>query len=183
MKPDFKNISIGKAKDLILESIVREENRLKQSEEFLHEFSNATLKDINFSLKSIVDSNLDLINVYFGNQTYITKVGHIRPFLQSGGFQKIEELEKQKNRKEVVDFKISKFKYYTFWPFFVFALFGFGLSIYNFVETQKKQDNVNRTEQRIKKLETEIKHLHILKLDQNSTELNQRTVQPVTPKK
>ena len=109
MKLDINSISDGKAKDIILESIVRTENNLKQTEEFQKElFLNATLDDVNFLLKSIVDSKLDLIKVYSGNKTYVTSIGHINPFLKKGGFEKIEAELKKAESKEILEIENLK---------------------------------------------------------------------------
>mgnify|MGYP006956294580 CR=1 FL=1 len=109
MKLDINSISDGKAKDIILESIVRTENNLKQTEEFQKElFLNATLDDVNFLLKSIVDSKLDLIKVYAGNKTYVTSIGYINPFLKKGGFEKIEAELKKAESKEILEIENLK---------------------------------------------------------------------------
>ncbi|TDD96145.1 hypothetical protein [Flavobacterium cellulosilyticum] len=169
MKLDIKSISNGKAKDIILESIVRKENNLKQTKEFQKElFLNATLDDVNFLLKSIVDSKLDLIKVNFGNETYVTEIGHINPFLKNGGFEKIEAEEIQKNRKDIIDFKISNFKYYTFWPLFLFAFVGFGFSVSNFISNRKNQENTKLKEQRIEQMELELTKLQTSILNQKN---------------
>ena len=167
MKEDFKNISIGKAKDIILESIIRKENNLKQTKEFQKElFVNASLDDVNFLLKSIIDSKLDLIKVYFGNETYITAIGHINPFLKNGGFEKIEVEEKWKKQKEYIDFKTSNLKLKTFFPLLGITLITFLFSTFNFIKNQSTSENTIQQEQRIEKMEAELTKLRILLLNQ-----------------
>lgn len=48
-----------------------------------------------------------------------------------------------KEQKDIFDFKVSKWKYYTFWWFFTLAILGGGYSIYDFVERliMKKSNN------------------------------------------
>ena len=63
-------------------------------------------------------------------------------------------------RKDIIDFSLSKFKYYTFWPVFIFAFVGFVFSVTNFLNNQKNQDNVKLQEQRIEQMELELTKLH-----------------------
>jgi hypothetical protein len=134
-------ISEGKKKDLILEYIIERERgsqpKSASSEEIQKDvLPESSIEDITILLKEIEMNNPELVKFYFGiTTTYSTEIMFAKPFLKKGGFEKIENTEKTQNRKDAFDFKVSKFKYYTFWWFFAFALIGFGLSIYNFTNS------------------------------------------------
>ena len=56
-------------------------------------------------------------------------------------FKKLEEDEKRKQKqikKENTEYTLTKWKYYTFWPLFVIAIFGGGYSLYDFTERLTK---------------------------------------------
>ncbi len=156
-------ISHGKKKDLILDYIVK--NNGASSQEIQNDlFPDSSIEDITFLLKEIVIHEPELIKMYFGMTTsYVTKVVFAKPFLDRGGFEKIENKEHIQNRKDDFDFKVSKFKYYTFWWFFAFALIGFGLSVYNFTNSLNNEkvivNTVTKTSQNtleIKKSQTSV---------------------------
>jgi hypothetical protein len=83
--------------------------------------------------------------------------------IEKGGWLKHLEREKIKSdrieRKDVLDFKVSKFKYHTFWWFFGFALIGLGLSVYNFTDNLSPSKNIKQQEDRIEKMELELTKL------------------------
>jgi hypothetical protein len=132
-------ISHGKKKDLILDYIIK--NKGGSSQEIQRDlFPDFSIEDINFLLKEIEIHETELIKMYFGSTTsYVTKIIFAKPFLDRGGFEKIEAKEQIQNRKDLYDFKVSKFKYYTFWPLFVIAIIGFILSLYNFTNSQENE--------------------------------------------
>jgi hypothetical protein len=162
-------ISEGKKKDLILEYIIERERgsqpKSASSEEIQKDvLPESSIEDITILLKEIEMNNPELVKFYFGiTTTYSTEIMFAKPFLKKGGFEKIENTEKIQNRKDAFDFKVSKFKYYTFWWFFAFALVGFGLSIYNFTnslvskeDTESKDTKKEQNKLVIKKAQTSI---------------------------
>lgn len=162
-------ISEGKKKDLILEYIIERERgsqpKSASSEEIQKDvLPESSIEDITILLKEIEMNNPELVKFYFGiTTTYSTEIMFAKPFLKKGGFEKIENTEKIQNRKDAFDFKVSKFKYYTFWWFFAFALVGFGLSIYNFTnslvskeDTEAKDTKKEQNKLVIKKAQTSI---------------------------
>jgi hypothetical protein len=162
-------ISEGKKKDLILEYIIERERGSQPKSASSEEIQNdvlpeSSIEDITILLKEIEMHNPELVKFYFGiTTTYSTKIMFAKPFLKKGGFEKIENTEKTQNRKDAFDFKVSKFKYYTFWWFFAFALIGFGLSIYNFTnslaekkDTEAKDTKKEQNELVIKKAKTSL---------------------------
>lgn len=91
----------------------------------------------------------------------VTKLGY--EVVRKGGWIKYIEIERIKSvqllKKDIFDFKLSKFKYHTFWTVFVFAFVGFGFSVSNFINSRKNQENTNLQEQKIEKLELELTKL------------------------
>ena len=49
-----------------------------------------------------------------------------------------QEKEDRAERKEIFDFRVSKWKYHTFWWFFALAIFGGGYSAYDFITNLTK---------------------------------------------
>jgi len=161
-------ISEGKKKDLILEHIIA--NPGASSKEIKEKlFPEHSIEDITILLKEIEMTNPELIKFYFGvTTTYATKVLFAKPFLKKGGFEKIEQEEGIQKRKYNFDFKLSKFKYYTFWPIFIFAFIGFGLSLYNFINNLSPSEKTKQQEQRIEKMESELNKLQTYILEQKN---------------
>jgi hypothetical protein len=113
--------------------------------------------------------NPELVKFYFGiTSTYSTKIMFAKPFLKEGGFVKIENAEKTQNRKDDFDFKVSKFKYYTFWWFFAFALIGFGLSIYNFTNSLGNEKDIETKDKKKEQKELELTKLQTSILNQKN---------------
>lgn len=54
--------------------------------------------------------------------------------------------EERKERKEIIDFHIAKWKYYTFWWFFGLAIFGGGYSVYDIIERLSTPKSNKKTE-------------------------------------
>lgn len=92
--------------------------------------------------------------------------------VEKGGWLKHLEREKIKSdrteKKDILDFKVSKFKYHTFWWFFGIAIIGFGLSVYNFKSNLIPSKNIKLQEERIDKMESELKTLRISILNQKN---------------
>jgi len=157
------NISEGKKKDLILKYIIEcNDNKIGASSSEIKRdvLKNVSIVDIEFILKEIENHKPELIKMYFGSTTsYVTKVLFAKPFLDRGGFEKIELKESRQNRKDFLDFNVSKFKFYTFWPIFIFAFVGFWFSVSNFVNNRKNQESAKGQEQRIEQMELELTKL------------------------
>ena len=153
-------LSEGKKKDLILKYIVeRYAERIGSSSEEIQKnvLPYSSIEDINFLLKEIENHETELIKMYFGSSTsYVTKVTFAKPFLDRGGFERIENKQNRQNRKDFLDFNVSKFKYYTFWPIFIFAFVGFGFSVYNFMNSRENLENTKLQKERIDKMESEL---------------------------
>lgn len=97
---------------------------------------------------------------------YLNRIGnHTFRLTETGwkfkSYKNIEEKENRKNKKEIFDFKVSKFKYHTFWYFFIIAIIGFGFSIFNFINSLSPSENTIKQEERIVKMESELKKLQI----------------------
>ncbi|MAU16649.1 MAG: hypothetical protein CMH46_14060 [Muricauda sp.] len=90
-------------------------------------------------------------------------------FKSNGGFKKaFEDIEKESlhqekiREKEINDGLLSKWKVKTFWWLFIVALLGFGLSLYNFIDSLSPSKKVEKQEQRIEQLESDLSKLRIL---------------------
>lgn len=84
------------------------------------------------------------------------------------GFKDLENKDKIENRKNVLDLLLKEWQVKTFWPVFTFAFFGFGFSVFNFINNQKNQDNVKLQEQRIEQMGLELTKLQTSILTQKS---------------
>ena len=102
---------------------------------------------------------------------YLTKFGK-KVISHYGGWLKYLEIEKIKShrieRKNIFDFRISKFQYYTFWPVFIFAFVGFGFSIFNLINDQENKDKTKLQEQQIEQMELELTKLQTSILNQKN---------------
>ena len=98
----------------------------------------------------MLDSNEELRNLNFD-------ISKIKDFLKNDRVNKIWITE----NKLLNDSTLSKWQVKTFWPIFIFAFVGFGFSVFNFISTQKTQENTKLQEQRIEKMESELTKLHI----------------------
>ncbi|WP_298902638.1 hypothetical protein [uncultured Psychroserpens sp.] len=150
MKDKSKDMTDGQAKDLILKSIIRKENNLTTLYGFHSElFPEKSKSYVKSLIIEIEKSGFELANFHHSSagNILVTRIGIIEPFLEKGGFEKIEKKEKRKEQKEKFDFNISKWKYHTFWWFFALAIFGGGYSAYDFINglnnNDKTEVNVN----------------------------------------
>jgi len=100
----------------------------------------------------------------------LTKLGY--EIVRKGGWTEHLKREKIKvkrtDRKDFFDFKVSKFKYHTFWLFFGIAIIGFGLGVFNFIGNLKPSKNIKQQEERIDKMESELESLQTSILNQKS---------------
>ncbi len=76
--------------------------------------------------------------------------------------------ERRNEQKEIFDFKVSKWKYHTFWYFFAIAIFGGGYSVYDFIERLTKAESVQQGQNPKAEKELEVSKLHTLVLDQKN---------------
>lgn len=162
MKIDFNEISFEKAKDLILAALISSNNKLLNSTQFKEElFINASLEDVNFLLKSILESEFNLLKGSVGKQVFITSIGNIKPFLKNGGFEKINSKNIQNERKDFYDYYISRGKYYTFWFLIIFSSIVSFISCYKFYVDYTSK-GISTYEERIYKLEQQNQKLDSL---------------------
>ncbi|MER3373601.1 MAG: hypothetical protein RIM83_03105 [Allomuricauda sp.] len=112
-------------------------------------------KSINY-----LKDELKLIRQPFSNAEVLELSPLGNRVIKKGGwieYQRIEsEKENHSDKKDIFDFKVSKFRYHTFWWFFAFALIGFGLSIYNFIDNSLPLEKIKMQEERIEKIESEL---------------------------
>ncbi len=178
-KVDFTKVSEGKAKDIILRAIIDPDQRVSTSEEiYTNLFLNATVDDANYLLQAIIDSDFNLATGHIGRRIiYITSGGHIEPFLNNGGFTKLEIVEKQRKEKEFFDFKMSKIKHYTYWPLFILAVISTMLGIYNIHNNLKPDLRYLNLEQEVDTLKVNLSTIEnlqtkIRKIDSTLNTLN-----------
>ena len=93
-------------------------------------------------------------------------------------FKNLEEDEKRKQKqikKENTEYTLTKWKYYTFWPLFVIAIFGGGYSLYDFTERLTKAKDSPHVQ--LTKGETELEQSkpHILHLNQKNQDSSYQT--------
>lgn len=102
----------------------------------------------------------DIINIHSGITNYLN---HVEKQLNEQ-----TRLEKIKNQKLYFDAKLSKWKYYTFWPFFVLAVFGGGYSTYDFIERLSKPKANQSVQSPTAEMELEESKSHTLILNQKN---------------
>lgn len=111
-------------------------------------------------IKTIIDLMKieQLIDIPNEHMLNVTKLGY--EVVRKGGWIKYLKIERIKSdrllRKDIFDFNVSKFKYYTFWPVFVFAFIGFGFNVFNFIYSQKNKENIKLQEEKIEKMKLEL---------------------------
>jgi hypothetical protein len=117
---------------------------------------------------------LDLIDFEQDSKITITPLGK-KIFISSDIASFIDDLDKKENRKErkeIIDFTLSKWKVWTFWPLFIIAILGGLYSIYDFIRTPNIEGNVKELQQTIIKMELEQSKLQTLILDQKNDSLS-----------
>ncbi|AIN75169.1 hypothetical protein SAMN02745938_1261 [Flavobacterium psychrophilum DSM 3660] len=115
-----------------------------------------------------------LIDVPNEHMLNVTKLGY--EVVRKGGWNKHLERERIKSersdKKDIYDFKTSKWKQKTFFWFFGFAVIGSSLSVYNFAvnlsPTEKEKKLQQQQELKIHKMEEELTKLHISTLVQKN---------------
>ncbi len=133
---------------------------------------------------SYLMSELKLIRKPFSNEFLLELTPFGKDVIKKGGWIQYQRLllekEERTNRKEIFDFKVSKFKYHTFWWFFAFAIIGFGLSIFNFISDFSPSNYTIEQKKHISKLESEITELNnqylYLKKQDSLSKLNNKKV-------
>lgn len=125
-----------------------------------HDFNNETEETIYRKSISYLKDELKLIRQPFSNSTTFELTPFGNRVIKKGGwieYQRIEsEKEKRTDRKDIFDFRVSKFRYHTFWWFFSFALIGFGLSVYNFIYNLSPSEKTIQQEEKIEQMELEL---------------------------
>ena len=162
-------------KDLILKHCV--ENPYKTIT--IADLKNKILKHMEtYEIRQIVEEiNIEseiitIINSTNNQTSAVKKNRYTEKFINQGGFRKLaetEEIERRRNQlKNNFDFQVSKFKYYLFWPLFLFAVLG---GIYNGCEIIKNI-NQNESEKSVTKpeLTLEVERLKN-KIDKNFKEI------------
>lgn len=105
---------------------------------------------------------------YVGNKQFkITTKGE--NVIKKGGIEQFNAFElnrvQRSERKEHFDFMHSKFKYYTFWPFFTLALFGGGYSAYSLIVDLSKEEADQLKQTPTTEMESELSKLRTLFLN------------------
>lgn len=89
--------------------------------------------------------------------------------------------QEREEQKLINDAKISNWKAKTFWWFFVFASIGFGLSVYNFINSLTIKEYTQPKGITPEEMESELSKLRTLILDQkNLDSLNNPNYEPKT---
>ncbi|MBP92686.1 MAG: hypothetical protein CMC55_01050 [Flavobacteriaceae bacterium] len=140
-------------------------NEINSNEKYLIIDWKDELKNITYRKSlSYLMSELKLIRKPFTNEFLLELTPFGKDVIKKGGWIQyqtlLQEKEERTNRKEIFDFKISKFKYHTFWWFFAFALIGFGLSIFNFISGFSPSNDTIEQKKQIRKIESEINELN-----------------------
>lgn len=168
------NISDGKAKDLILSYGLEcsKTPRLKLTYDAIKKnvLSSKTIQEIEYLVKQIEESEHNPAKIKIGRwEIYFLDTSDIKGFLKNGGFEKIEKKEKRKEEKEKIDFRVSKFKYYTFWPLFGIAILSAFYSGYRFfIENPKTSKSIKELQQTTEKMAKEVDKLQISISNQKS---------------
>lgn len=126
-----------------------------------NEFSKSLVNDLSTNLKSItiaIDSLIVEHDVIIS--TIEGKIGV--PQISESGRARLPKYRNKlkevilKNRGELFNAKVSKFKYYTFWPVFFLGLIGGTLGVYNFF-LEKESDQITKEEfnEKIKVIENQ----------------------------
>ena len=107
--------------------------------------------------------NLYLITENQDGETYsITKLGAEKLNELKTDFE-ASELDRKAERKKLHnDSKLSEWQVKTFWWIFGFAFIGFGLSVYNFIDSLATSKDIILQEDRIGKTESELSKLRTL---------------------
>lgn len=152
-------------------------NQIHKSDYYVMPFADDFNSNIEYKIYvnhiEIMIEEFGLINHFKTKSStlYLTKFGK-NVVSNYGGWLKYLEIEKIKSdrieRKNIFDFNISKFKFYRFWPIFIFAFIGFGFSVSNFINNQKNQENAKLQEQRIEQMELELTKLQTSILNQKN---------------
>lgn len=121
---------------------------------------------------------------YIINNNYLNGIERnkeTKNFLDNGGFvkqyqdelnrlKKDEEIKELSNTKLYWDSKISKWQVKTFWPVFIFGLFGLTFGIYNFIDQLKGKKITEELIQDNLHIKEELSKLRTLILDQKTVD-------------
>ncbi len=152
-------------------------NQIHKSDYYVMPFADDFNSNIEYKIYvnhiEIMIEEFGLINHFKTKSStlYLTKFGK-SVISHYGGWSKYLEIDKIKSdrieRKNIFDFRISKFKYFTFWPVFIFAFVGFVFSVFNFINNQENQENAKLQEQQIEQMEVELTKLQTSILNQKN---------------
>ncbi|MCD8426009.1 hypothetical protein LNJ40_11995 [Tenacibaculum dicentrarchi] len=172
MEEKIKNVTEGEAKDLILKSAIKLGDKplsaVKVHKDILPDIS---LDEIEFLFKKIRDINDQVADVRISEfNCLIIANGITEKFIKQGGFTKQEknilELQKKEIEKERIDFeksnidlRLKRWQVKTFWWIFGFSFIGFGFSVYNFISNLSSVKKSEQLEEKIVKMESELKKL------------------------
>jgi hypothetical protein len=116
--------------------------------------------------------NLSLITKKDDGLTYtLTKLGVIRQSELRTEFESLERDKKAERKKLHNESKLSDWQVRTFWPIFIFAFIGFGLGVYNFINSLMPLKETIKQEVRNRKTELELTKLRNLILTQKKDTL------------
>ena len=181
MTGNTKNMTEGEGKDIILEYAVENLGRSITSGEIQKKlFKDNSIEEVDFLFEKMTNTIDEVADITIGKFSNVIKANEItKIFLKQGGFSATEkkdnELKEKEAEKERIDFensfidlRLKRWQLKTFWWFFGFAFIGFGFSVYNFINNLSSSKNVERLEQRIDKMELELKKLQTLPLFQKN---------------
>ncbi|MEQ5790519.1 hypothetical protein J4E06_05615 [Muricauda sp. NFXS6] len=151
-------------------------NEINESEVYNFKLNFENYEDEIIYRKSInhLERELKLIRKPFENEAILELTHFGKRVIKKGGwieYSRIEsEKEKRSDKKDIFDFKVSKYRYHTFWWFFAFATLGSGLSIFNFVKGFSPSEKNIQLEKRIEKMELEMEKSRTSKPTQKNTD-------------
>lgn len=135
-------------------------NELEQNSESFGSKNNIVILLVDRKLAVRLE-NKEITENIFLPSCRISKKG--AEIINKGGWLKHLERERIKtiraDRKDVFDFMLSKFKYYTFWPIFIMGIFGGVYSGYDFIKNLTKQECVQPKQMTKEEMELELTKL------------------------
>ena len=100
-------------------------------------------------------------------QTKLTEIGKTKLYtLESEYAQEIKDKEAER-KKLHNESKLSDWQVKTFWPLFIFGLFGGLYSSYDIIKNLTKEENIQLKQITKEEMESELSKLRTLVLDQN----------------
>jgi hypothetical protein len=143
-----------------------------------------TKDDKEFEFERLLDliRHFGIANINTDDYWYVERNRFTKRHKIDGGFYPIfknlndEAKQKQKQiKKENTEYTLTKWKYYTFWPLFIIALFGGGYSIYDFKERLTTKANSQQVQSTKEQTELEQSKSHISTLNQKNQDSSFQT--------